>query len=109
MRGGNREASGAASARRCCAQHRRADAAPLANELQPEKKCGPTNYLTRELLDRFGSADPAVASAAGGEWEKALEHYEQRWHAIRPQVPVGAAYLTDHFYLHDAAVRSLGR
>jgi hypothetical protein len=62
-------------------------------------------YFTRELMERYGSSDDAVADAAHEEWEAALERYLA---SIERELP-------DHIrefnklLLHDAIVWSIAR
>src|SRR5205823_11148806 len=44
-------------------------------------------YFTRELKERYGSPDDAVADAANAEWETALERYEQYLASIADDLP----------------------
>jgi hypothetical protein len=66
-------------------------------------------YFTRELIERFGSLDDAIADAADAEWEEAVEHHESQLQAIRELLPTSLRHLWDNFYLHDADVLAMGR
>ena len=66
-------------------------------------------YFTRELIERFGSLDDAIADAADAEWEGAIDRHENQLEAIRARLPASLRYLWDNFYLHDADVLAMGR
>jgi hypothetical protein len=65
------------------------------------------NYLTPELVARSRSEDETIAEAAGADWERACEEYNQRVDALRPKLPKGVRTLLDRLYLHDARVLAL--
>jgi hypothetical protein len=66
-------------------------------------------YFTKDLLERYGSEDDAVAHAAGDEWEEAIDRYEAYLQTIRPDMPESVRQLEDGFCFHDARVLSMGR
>jgi hypothetical protein len=66
-------------------------------------------FFTRDLIERVGSPDTAIANHAQDEWEQAVDRYDDYWQSIRPIVPKAMGYIHDHFYLHDAVVRGMGR
>jgi hypothetical protein len=65
-------------------------------------------YFTPDLLERFGSADDAVAGPANDEWERALERYEQYMESIEPELPEHIREFTK-LLLHDAIIWSIAR
>jgi hypothetical protein len=66
-------------------------------------------YFTRELIERLGSMDDAMADVANAEWEDAVDRHENQLQAIREQLPVSLHSLWNNFYLHDADVLAMGR
>jgi hypothetical protein len=66
-------------------------------------------YFTKDLLERYGSEDDAVANAADAEWEDAIDRYEAYLQTIRPDMPESLRQLEDGFCFHDARVLSMGR
>jgi hypothetical protein len=66
-------------------------------------------YFTPDLLVRFGSEDDAIANAAQEEWDNACDRYGQYLDSIKGQLPPGLQYLEEHYQLHDAEVRGLGK
>jgi Protein of unknown function (DUF4085) len=66
-------------------------------------------YFTKNLLERYGSPDDAVARCAEDKWEGALDRYEAYLQTIRPDMPESVRQLEDGFYFHDARVLSMGR
>jgi hypothetical protein len=66
-------------------------------------------YFTKDLLERYGSEDDAVANAADAEWEEAIDRYEAYLQTIRPDMPESLRQLEDGFCFHDARVLSMGR
>jgi hypothetical protein len=65
-------------------------------------------YFTRDLIERFGSEDDAVASAAQDEWEVVLERYERYLQSIESGLPQHIQEFT-RLLLHDAIVWSIVR
>ncbi len=65
-------------------------------------------YFTRELKERYASADGAVADAADAEWETALERYEHYLASINSELPEHIRTL-NQLLLHDAIVWSIAR
>ena len=65
-------------------------------------------FFTPDLLERYGSADPATASAAEAEWEAVSERYAEHLKRLEPELPVQLRQLSD-LLLHDAALLSLAR
>jgi hypothetical protein len=65
-------------------------------------------YFTRDLLERCGSTDEAVASVAAREWEAANARYEEHLRSIEPRLP---DHIRDfnNLLLHDALVWSIAR
>jgi hypothetical protein len=66
-------------------------------------------YFTRELIERFGSLDDAIADAADAEWEDAVDRHVNQFETIRERLPAALSHLWDSFYLHDADVLAMGR
>jgi hypothetical protein len=66
-------------------------------------------YFTRDLLDRFGSPDPAIADAANTEVENTLSRYERHLAQLRPRLPDHMRRFLDELLLHDAVVLGLAR
>jgi hypothetical protein len=64
-------------------------------------------YYTRGLIERFGSYDETVASAAQAEVEAVSARYEQHLQQIRPAFPPDLRRLVDEVLLHDADVLSI--
>ena len=65
-------------------------------------------FFTPELLERYSSADPAIASAAEAEWEAVSERYAQHLRALESELPVHFREF-NALLLHDAALLSLAR
>jgi hypothetical protein len=65
-------------------------------------------YFTRDLIERYGSSDEAVARKAEAEWEAANERYEQHLQALAPRFPAPLRAFQE-LLLHDAVVTSLAR
>jgi len=65
-------------------------------------------HFTRDLIERYGSRDDAVARSADAEWEAALERYEQELRSIEPELPEHIRAFT-RLLLHDAMVWSIAR
>lgn len=65
-------------------------------------------HFTRDLIERYGSPDDAVARAADAEWEAALERYDRDLRAIEPELPEHVRAFT-RLLLHDAMVWSIAR
>lgn len=65
-------------------------------------------YFTRDLIERYGSPDDAVARAAGEEWETVLERYEQRLRELEPELPEPVREFNG-LRLHDADVCCMAR
>jgi hypothetical protein len=65
-------------------------------------------YFTRELIERYGSPDEAVARAADAEWEATLRRYEEGLRSIEPELPEHILEFT-RLLLHDAVVWSITR
>src|ERR1043166_6542734 len=65
-------------------------------------------YFSRELTERYGSTDDAVARAADAEWEAALERYQSYLASIENELP---QHIRDfnNLLLHDAVVWSIAR
>ena len=65
-------------------------------------------HFTRELKERYGSSDDAIAIAADAEWEAALERYQRYLSSIEAELP---AHIRDfnNLLLHDAIVWSIAR
>jgi hypothetical protein len=63
-------------------------------------------FFTPDLLERFGSEDNRIASAAQDEWEERAEEYAGKLREIEAELPQRFRDLLDHFYLHDARVIS---
>jgi len=66
-------------------------------------------YFTKDLLERYGSQDDAVANSADAEWETAIDRYEAYLQTIRPDMPESLRQLEDGFCFHDARILSMGR
>jgi hypothetical protein len=64
--------------------------------------------FTPDLIQRLGSADPAVARAAEDEWEAALSRYENYINSIESQLP-DPIRAFNNLLLHDAIVWSIVR
>lgn len=65
-------------------------------------------FFTRDLIERCGSTDDAVARAAEQEWEAANERYEDHLRAIEPALPEHIREF-HNLLLHDALVWSIAR
>ncbi len=65
-------------------------------------------HFTRDLIERYGSPDDAVARAADAEWEAVLERYEQGLQAIEAELPEHIRAFTK-LLLHGALVLSVAR
>jgi hypothetical protein len=65
-------------------------------------------YFTRELKERYGSPDDAVADAAHAEWEAALERYGGYLQSIDGELPEHVRQF-NQLLLHDAIVWSIAR
>jgi hypothetical protein len=62
-------------------------------------------YFTRELHERYGSEDDAVAAAADAEWEAVLDRYESYLQSIQSELPEHIRQF-NQLLLHDAVVWS---
>ena len=65
-------------------------------------------YFTKDLIERYGSADDAVARVADAEWEAVLERYEAELQHVEPELPEHVRAFT-RLLLHDAVVFSIAR
>jgi Protein of unknown function (DUF4085) len=65
-------------------------------------------YLTRELMERYGSENDAVVAAADAEWEAVLERYERYLQSIDGDLPEHIRQF-NQLLLHDAVVWSIAR
>jgi len=65
-------------------------------------------FFTADLLERYRSADPAIARAAETEWEAALTRYDQQAQTLEASMPAPLRAFTA-LLLHDAALQSLAR
>src|SRR5713101_8057348 len=65
-------------------------------------------YFTPDLIERFGSPDDAVATAADAEWETLNEQYQRHLRHIELELPPHIREFS-HLLLHDAQVRSIAR
>jgi hypothetical protein len=65
-------------------------------------------FFTPQLLERYRSADPAVAQAAVAEWEVVHQEYEQHLRALEPTLPANVREF-NALLLHDATVQTLAR
>ena len=65
-------------------------------------------HFTRDLIERYGSRDDAVARSADAEWEAVLERYEEELRSIEPELPEHIRAFT-RLLLHDAMVWSIAR
>jgi len=65
-------------------------------------------HFTRDLIERYGSPNEAVARAADAEWEQALERYEEGLQSIEAQLPEHIRAFTK-LLLHGALVLSVAR
>jgi hypothetical protein len=76
-------------------------------ETQSEEEA--MKYFTPDLIERFGSSDPATADMAHAEWEETGDRYEASLKAIESQLPAGIRQIHDRYYLHDAVVVGMGQ
>lgn len=60
------------------------------------------NYVTPDLLQRFGSQDDRIADAADAEFESVAARYRGDLRKLMPRLPAGMRELQKKFYLHDA-------
>jgi hypothetical protein len=67
------------------------------------------NYFTPDLIDRFGSPEPAVADEADAAWEEAGNRYRAYLASVKAQLPPGLRQVLNDYYLHDAVVLAMGR
>jgi len=65
-------------------------------------------YFTRDLIERCGSTDDAVAGAAEREWEAANSRYEEHLQSIEADFPEHIRAFSN-LLLHDALVWSIAR
>jgi len=63
-------------------------------------------FFTPDLIERFGSEDDCIASAAQQELEGRSEEYSRQLHEIEVKLPQRFRELLDQFYLHDSRVIS---
>jgi hypothetical protein len=61
-------------------------------------------FFTLDLLERFGSEDDRVSSAAEQELERRSQEYVLKLRQIMPKLPARFRELLEQFYLHDARV-----
>jgi hypothetical protein len=66
-------------------------------------------YFTADLLYRFGSEDAASAGAAQEEWDEACQRYNAYLDTLKEELPPGLRHIEEHYNLHDAKVRGMGR
>jgi hypothetical protein len=66
-------------------------------------------YFTPELIVAYGSDDPAAWKEAEARWDAACEQYNTTLALLKPAFPPGLRYLEDHYSLHDAVIRGMGR
>src|SRR5262249_40139185 len=65
-------------------------------------------FFTPELIERYGSDDPAVARAAEAEWETVHARSVQHLQTIEAGMPPHLREFTS-LLLHDATVQALAR
>lgn len=65
-------------------------------------------FFTRELIERYGSDDDAVAGRAHNEWETILARYESSLQSVAGDLPDHIRAFTN-LLLHDAVVWSIAR
>jgi hypothetical protein len=61
-------------------------------------------FFPPELYVRYCSPDPAVASAAEDEWERAIRRCNRHYKKIKPELPESVRDFLDKQCLHDAEV-----
>lgn len=66
-------------------------------------------YFTPELIVAYGGDDPAVWKQAAARWDTACDQYNTALASLKPAFPPGLRYLEDHYSLHDAVIRGMGR
>lgn len=67
------------------------------------------NYFTAELIVMGQSKDDAILNEHERRWEEAGDRYVAYLDTVRPCFPPGLRQIDESYYLHDAAVRGLGR
>jgi hypothetical protein len=66
-------------------------------------------YFTPELLERFGSDDPAIYKAAEAEWDEQCERYNNYLNSVKDTMPAGLRAIEENYYLHDAVIQAIGQ
>ena len=66
-------------------------------------------YFTPELVVAYGSDDPATWKDAERRWDAVCEQYDAYLASINEQFPPGLRHVEDHYSLHDAVIRGMGR
>ncbi len=66
-------------------------------------------HFTRERYLAMQNSQDEAAQRCDEDWEAAVEGYDAYLQGIRPELPESVRQLLDGFYLHDAAVLSLGQ
>jgi hypothetical protein len=66
-------------------------------------------YFTPELIAMGQTDDEGALARQEQLWEEAGERYVAYLDTVRPQFPPGLRRIDEHYYLHDASVRGMGR
>ncbi len=66
-------------------------------------------YFTPDLLERYGSSDPAVFKPAEAEWENRCERYNAYLDSLKADLPPGLRDIEENYFLHDAVICGMGR
>lgn len=90
-------------------QSREPPRTPLLRDREPQGQETIMKYFTPELIHAYGSDDPAIWREAERHWDAACIAYAAHLDALKPAFPPGLQRLEEHYNLHDAVVRGMGR
>jgi hypothetical protein len=66
-------------------------------------------YFTQELIARGQSRDDGVLNEVEAQWDANCARYVAYLDSVRDRLPPGLRQRIDHYYLHDAVIRGMGR
>jgi hypothetical protein len=66
-------------------------------------------YFTHELIAMGQSNDEQVLARQEQLWNEAGERYVAYLDTVRGLLPAGLRRIDEHYYLHDASIRGMGR
>ena len=65
--------------------------------------------FTQELVARGQADDDSTLNEVEEIWDKACDSYFQGLEAVKDQMPPGLRQRVEKYYLHDSAIRGMGR